>query len=146
MVHNQRVFRAPPEWWSLQWSHETTLLSAKSRWQTPDRPEAAVAFQSSGRHGPNRKAERHVAVLLYFEDNNITAQSVNRSRRDEYGIARFWDNAHQLIRDGSVGEGTSKAVGSRARFQACIDVAFLLCLDHHPGFGLPVSPVGIRSG
>jgi hypothetical protein len=43
---------------------------------------------------PIVKAERHVAVLLNLEDNNITAQSVNRSRRDEYGITWFGDNAH----------------------------------------------------
>jgi hypothetical protein len=44
--------------------------------------------------------------LLNLEDNNAVAQSVDRSRRDEYGISRFGDNARQMIRDGSVGEGT----------------------------------------
>jgi hypothetical protein len=43
---------------------------------------------------PVVKAECNVAVLLNLEDDNITAQSVNRSRRDEYGITWFGDNAH----------------------------------------------------
>jgi len=42
-----------------------------------------------------------------------------------------------MIRNGPVGEGTPQIAGSRARFQARIDVAFLLCLDHDPSFGLP---------
>jgi len=43
---------------------------------------------------PVVKAECNVAVLLNLEDNNAAAQSVNRSRRDEYGIAMLGDNAH----------------------------------------------------
>jgi hypothetical protein len=43
---------------------------------------------------PVVKAECNVAVLLNLEDNNITSQSVNRSRRDEYGITWLGDNAH----------------------------------------------------
>ena len=43
---------------------------------------------------PIVETECNVAVLLNLEDNNTTTQSVNRSRGDEYNIARFGDNAH----------------------------------------------------
>jgi hypothetical protein len=43
---------------------------------------------------PIVETECHVAVLLNLEDNNITAQSVNRSRGNEYSIAWFRDNSH----------------------------------------------------
>ena len=85
---------------------------------------------------PVVKAECNVAVLLNLEDNNVAAQSVNRSRRDEYGIARLGGNAHQAIGNRAVSDGMPQTVGRRARFQARIDVAFLLCLDHDPSFGL----------
>jgi hypothetical protein len=55
---------------------------------------------------PVVKAECDVAVLLDLKDDNIAAQSVNRSRRDEYGISRLGDNSRQMIRDGSIFEGT----------------------------------------
>src|ERR1035438_6890376 len=46
---------------------------------------------------PIVKPECHIAILLNLEDDNTLTQSVNRSRRDENGIARLRHNAHQEV-------------------------------------------------
>ncbi len=48
---------------------------------------------------PIVKAECHIAVLLDLEDNNIVAQSVNRSSRNENAVAWLRDDAHEVVRD-----------------------------------------------
>ena len=48
---------------------------------------------------PVVKAECHIAVLLDLKDNNIAAQGVNRSSRDEYAVAWLRDDAHEVVRD-----------------------------------------------
>ena len=86
---------------------------------------------------PIVKAECNIAVLLDLEDNNVVAQSMNRSRRDEYGVARLGDNTHQAIGNRPASDGMPQTVDRRARFQASIDMASFFCLDHDPSFGLP---------
>jgi hypothetical protein len=54
---------------------------------------------------PIVKPECHIAILLNLENHDIVAQSVNRSRRDEYCIAGFgamhtrWSAMVPLSRD-----------------------------------------------
>src|ERR1017187_10377549 len=85
---------------------------------------------------PIVKPECHIAILLNLENHNIVAQSVNRSRRDEYGIARLWGNAHKVFCNGSVAQRLSQNVSSGARFQAGINLAPFLSFNYHPRFGL----------
>jgi len=89
---------------------------------------------------PVVKAECDVAVLLDLKDNNVVAQSVNSSRRNKYGVARLRDNTRQAIGNRPASDGMPQTVGRRARFQARINLASFLCLDHDPSFGLPRLP------
>jgi len=85
---------------------------------------------------PIVKSECHIAILLNLENHNIVAQSVNRSRRDEYGIARLRGDAHKMFRNGSVAQRLSQNAGSCARFQAGINLAPFLSFNYNPRFGL----------
>src|ERR1035441_2252756 len=89
---------------------------------------------------PVVKAECHIAVLLNLKDNNIATQGVNRSSRNEYAVAWLRNDAHEVVRDGPVGKRIPQIAGSRTRFQARIDAASFICLNHDPRFGLPGFP------
>src|ERR1035441_7193822 len=89
---------------------------------------------------PIVKAECYIAVLLDFKDNYTAAQGVNRSSRNEYAVAWLGDDAHEVVRDGPVGKRMPQIAVSRTRFQARINAASFICLNHDPRFGLPGFP------